>query len=132
MVFMLFDIGSGSELVGYAAVIFIIIAGVWMTILTYLMFSRKRRQKRELVEELKRALQEEKSRKEIVALLNELMEGTKKPEAREKIKTVKKKVKKVNVTDIADLMEELDEIAVQMMEEEEMASGEGEGREGEG
>ena len=102
-----------SEQLARIVVVFIAIAGVWMTILTYVLLTRKRRRPEHLVEEIKRALQDDKSKAAIVPLLNEMIEGETNKTRKRKMKTIKSKAKKIDVSDVAELMKELDDLVME-------------------
>ena len=109
-----------SEQMALIVVVFIAIAGVWLTILTYLIVSRKRRKPEQLVEEIKKSLQDDKEKAKIMPLLNEMIESETDKGRKRKIKTIKKKAKKVDVSDINDLMSELTSIISECGEENTM------------
>ncbi|MCK4718498.1 MAG: hypothetical protein KAT70_07500, partial [Thermoplasmata archaeon] len=93
-----------------ALLLIMAIAGVWLTILTYIILSKKRRSAEDLVAEMKRVMGDEKNKAKIMPLLNEMLEGQMPREKRAKVRTIKKKAKMIDVSDIADLLEELDSI----------------------
>ena len=106
-----------EEQFGWILIVLMAIAGTWLSILTYLLLSRKRRSTEQLVTEIKNALQDERSKAQIVPLLNEMMETETNRNRKREIKKIKTKAKKIDVSDISELMDELDSIIETCFEE---------------
>ncbi|MDG6220770.1 MAG: hypothetical protein QCI38_04895 [Candidatus Thermoplasmatota archaeon] len=100
----------------WVLMIMIAIAGVWLTILSYVLLSKRRRSTEELVTEIKKVMEDELTKQKLMPLLNEMLETELHKEKKAKIKTIKKKAKKarkVDVSDIAQLMDELEDLVME-------------------